>query len=443
MSEQRELSVMEILLAKEARRGGWRVGSMIDLEGENAKNVDALKSTLRSLQERHEILRMRVDVKENEITWHEDAEKPVLFRVLSGDKNEVYLDAQAEPMENGDGVLRVLLVVNEGEPTTTLIVLIEHFASDGMSYGNLLHEIFLGMSGTEEFEEKLAEKLPITSGMEKHGVRSFHGGLFRKFLATYKVNRALDKTKPLPLPEMEIDPNGNRQLLRFFELSPDASKKLLVACREHGTTLTGLVGAVLAEGFAFCLFEREDGEKEKEYPVAHNLAFDLRRLYGPALGREHISFQAGTSSPVVVKVTPGAMDSEATWANAVAYKQQINDHISEQLPMVMPLILAVLPYLKPLGVNYKHFDFDNLNSFDMFFTNWGRIPIKTEYPGIHVLNFIGGVNTTTLHFPVAVLSSFRGKTGVTMLASKDTFEATFLDSLSDRVQERLQQLVQD
>lgn len=441
MGEQRKLGLMEVLLAKAARRGGWRVGSMIDLEGPNTANVEVLRNTLKSLQERHEMLRMRVDVsKEDEISWHEDAEQPLSLAVRSGDKKEIFLDAQAQPMEDGDGVMRVVLVVNEGAPSTTLIVLIEHFASDGMSYGNILHEILLGMSGAEEFEEKLAEKLSIPEGLEKHGVRAYKGGFFSKLLSTYKLTRAMDKTKPLPLPPMELEQGGNPQLMEFFELTHDQSKKLLLECRRRGTTLTGLVGAVLAEAFAGCLYEREDGGAAKEYQVSQNLAYDLRRMYGPELGREHVSFQVGTSAPVVLKVTPESVDIETTWANAVGYKQQIKDHIEAQLPMVLPLVLAVLPTLHALGIPLKVFDLDELNSFDMFFTNWGRIPINMEYPGIHVLNFIGGINTTTLPFPVAILSSFRGKTGVTTLAAKNCFDSAFLTSLSNKIEERLQQV---
>lgn len=451
----RNFSILETVYASKAHHhGGERISSFFELRGENANNVELLEQVLLKLQARHPALRIRINFDGATMKWKQDDSLRIPVTTVSGDVMSTYFEMNNARLLTGEGICRILLVKGASDQESTLVPFMEHFTSDGVSYLNFCHELLLGMGGSEEFDKLMEEKLDYSPPSAKLGPRGYDGHFPKKVMSVarflLKVPAGKTRTKR-PKRKPTAEDLEQPQITLWDTLSEDTTSKLLKACKAHGTSLTGIVGACMSEMYARTLCDRDPDAKKTQYSVAQGLAYDLRRFYKPRLGPEHISFHAGVGVPIVLKV-PGKEDNpmENTWENAVKYKQEITKHQKQQLPIGILLLI----HLSPIG-NLPQFlvrflarsdsgkaEKDTAFPQDVMLTNWGRVPVQTDYNGLEVLSFAAGVNEVTTKHITIVLSSFRGKIGLTALASKKHYDESLVKEYLDRLFKRLEAIAE-
>lgn len=409
----------------------------MSLKGELANDDEKLAEVLSKLQRRHPLLRVVMKVKGRSISWKEDENYRIPVYVTEGDKFEAYCKYTQESLKTGDGIMRCVLVKNEEEQTSTFIPLLDHFASDGMSYTNLIKEILWGWTDSPEFKE-LELDLAVPESCETYANRSYKGQFLKKLSTEAQiVPRVFGGSTYTKKPKKEESKEGEEQLFHFDEMSPEDTKLVLKACRNHGTTITGLVGAVFAEVYAKVVHERAvkrgkvSGEKDKTYSVSQSLAFDLRRLYKPNIKREGISFHVGFGMPIVLSSSATEPDDEKTWSNAKEYKDKLSKDQTGGTTLATALLAGIgIPLI--LGSPLKF--------CDVFFTNWGLIPFKTEYEGLEVTDFVGAINSIHIPFPVIIASSFKKKLGFTVQAPRKHFDEAFIKDFHKGILERIENI---
>lgn len=438
MSKLRKMSGAEVALARYAsNEGSWRVGAFVSLKGERANDDEKLAEVLSKVQRRHPLLRVVMTVKGRSISWKDDPNYRIPLIVTEGDKFEAYCKYTQQSLKSGDGIMRCVLVKNEAEQTSTLIPLLDHFASDGMSYTNLIKEILWGWTDSPEFE-KLDFDLPVPESCEAYANRSYKGQYLKKLSVEAQiVPRVFGGSTYTKKPKKEEPKDGEPQLFHFDELSPEDTKLVLKACRNHGTTITGLVGAVFAEVYSKVVHERAvkqgsvSAEKDKSYSVSQSLAFDLRRLYKPSIKREGISFHVGFGMPIVLSSSATKPEDEKTWKNAKTYKEKLSKDQTSGTTLATALLASVgVPLI--LGSPLKF--------CDLFFTNWGLIPFKTEYDGLEITDFVGGINSIHIPFPIIIASSFKRKLGFTIQAPRKLFDEAFIKDFHRGILGRIEAL---
>ena len=409
------------------------------LKGDLANDDEKLAEVLNKLQRRHPLLRVVLTVKSRSISWKEDANYRVPLYVTEGDPFEAYCKYTQEALKTGDGIMRCVLVKNEAEKSSTFIPLLDHFASDGMSYTNLIKEILWGWTDSPEFKE-LEQDLDVPESCETYANRSYKGQFLKKLATEAQiVPRVFGGSTYTKKPKKEEPKEGERQLFHFDELSPEDTKLVLKACRSHGTTITGLVGAVFAEVYSKLVHERlvkrskTSADTPKTYSVSQSLAFDLRRLYKPNIKREGISFHVGFGMPIVLSSSATEEDNEKTWSNAKIYKDKLTKDQTGGTTLGTALLAGIgIPLI--LGSPLKF--------CDLFFTNWGLTPFQTEYEGLEITNFVGGINSIHIPFPVIIASSFKKKLGFTIQAPRSLFDEAFIKDFHKGILDRIESIAQ-
>ena len=384
--------------------------------------------------------------------WKLDDSLRIPITVASGDVMEPYFKINNARLLTGEGACRILLVKGASDEESTLIPFVEHFCADGVSYMNFCHELLLGLGECPEFEELVKEKLKYAQASAKLGPKGYDGYFPKKVMSVarflLKVPSGNTRTKR-PKKKATEEELAQPQITIWDTASAELTSKLLQACKAHKTSLTGIVGACISEMYARTLSDRDPESKKEKYSIAQGLAYDLRRFYKPRLGPEHMSFHAGVGVPIVLKV-PGKEDNpiDETWANAIKYKQEITKHQKQQLPIGILLLIHLSPIgnLPQVLVRFLarsdsgKAEKDTAFPQDVMLTNWGRIPIKPEYNGLEVVSYAAGVNEVTTKHITIVLSSFKGRMGLTALASKKHYDEDLVKEYLDRLMKRLEEV---
>mmetsp|Transcript_10705 Transcript_10705/g.12916 ORF Transcript_10705/g.12916 Transcript_10705/m.12916 type:complete len:457 (-) Transcript_10705:32-1402(-) len=449
----RGLSILESVYCEKAHHhGGERIAGLIDLKGPNAQNVENIEKALLLLQQRHPALRMRMDFTGAVIRWEEDENLRIPIKVTTGDKFEEYLKVQKEPLKTGEGIARILLINGDDNETSTLIPMMEHFSADGVSYLNFCHELILGMSGSSEFTDLVGNKLEYAEPSYKLGSKGYDGKTVDKLKSMAKFfSSAGDGNTNTKRPKVKAsaDDKAQPQIQICDIVDENETKNLFKACKLHSTSITGLIGAVIAEAYAQTLSKRTPSSKKKDYySISQNTAFDMRRFYKPPLSSEHISFHVSVGSPLVLKVPSTENPEENTWKNAVTWKSTVTKHVKEQRPMAVlllenssPIKKLGQPIVKAIASTDRVFtEKDIACPQDLFLTNWGRVPIREQYDGIEVLNFLGGCNEISTKHVTVVMWTFRGRLGLSALGSKYHYEQEFVQEFLDKTVHRLETL---
>eukprot|EP00511_Aplanochytrium_stocchinoi_P003666 CAMPEP_0204840220 /NCGR_PEP_ID=MMETSP1346-20131115/36880_1 /ASSEMBLY_ACC=CAM_ASM_000771 /TAXON_ID=215587 /ORGANISM="Aplanochytrium stocchinoi, Strain GSBS06" /LENGTH=123 /DNA_ID=CAMNT_0051977475 /DNA_START=172 /DNA_END=540 /DNA_ORIENTATION=+ len=108
---RRQMNMAETVMCKRAvDNGGWRVGIMLTLKGP-AVSEQGLHTVLHLAQERHPILRTKINVKKSgNVSWEEDLELRIpVLKTASKDITAVYKEALKRPLRDGNGLFRVIL----------------------------------------------------------------------------------------------------------------------------------------------------------------------------------------------------------------------------------------------------------------------------------------------------------------------------------------------
>mmetsp|Transcript_830 Transcript_830/g.1132 ORF Transcript_830/g.1132 Transcript_830/m.1132 type:complete len:452 (+) Transcript_830:309-1664(+) len=444
----RPMNEAEATLAKYAiDHGGWRVGTTVTLRGPPINESD-LSETLKLAQRRHPMLRTRINISKpkGEIMWTEDSELRIPVKAYSsGDKESAYLDATQESLQDGDGVFRVC-IVSENESNggdtemviTSLIFLCEHFACDGMSFLTVIHEILLGFADSNSV--KHLPLLPVPEGVHFHG-KNLRGSKAMDYLKVMRIvlgavaNSFKGKNVNIAsFGDNEIERRDLTtrctQVYLTETISKTQTKGLLSRCREHETTITGVISSVIADSVSEFI-QTQNGET-KSQTVSTSLAVDARRYYSPPLENHHLSFQVTGVVPTPLKAT-GSGDLDEMWTNAKIYKNGLTSAIIRgDQKTILPRIGTAITGL------YNMESVEARGQPHVFFTNWGKMPFDKIYGSEwEVIEVSPGINTLALPFPTLIASSFNGELQLTLLGPHPVLRKEHLNEILDGAVARL------
>jgi hypothetical protein len=194
-------------------------------------SVESLKTALFQAQRRHPILRAAIHVNGDGDPEFLPSSMPILVRVVRRANNTQWLhEAETQlaiPFEpNNRPRLRVVLV--QGDAVSELILVVHHSIGDGVSAMHLVRDLLKSIEG---YELKELPPRPALEDLVCSGATAPMNQLRRPNMGSNGVARFDRPQRASP---------------QIFQIEPDELDRVLLRCRQEGTTFNGaLLSALL------------------------------------------------------------------------------------------------------------------------------------------------------------------------------------------------------
>ena len=234
-------------------------------------SLDRINDALHAVQQEQPLLRARLDLVD-ERYWFKPVKSkdfPLRAEVAAFKDWRKAITAQLDTPFSGDAPLaRFFLFGGRGKKSVAAMVF-HHSIADGKSGTNILLEI-LRRAGGEQLSMRYQRAHPSAQDLDLIKAKSALQGSLQKL--KYWLNQgksALKFVKQLPGFDMQVRPTRDIHMIPF-EVSAKTSLAILNACRAHGTTVHGALGA------AQVLAINDEFETKADRNLALNSLADLR-----------------------------------------------------------------------------------------------------------------------------------------------------------------------
>ncbi|MBL0076804.1 MAG: hypothetical protein KA388_11555 [Rhodocyclaceae bacterium] len=233
--------------------------------------LDRINEALHVVQQEQPLLRARLELMDDRYWFKPVKSKdfPLRAEVAAFKDWRKAIAAQLDTPFSGNAPLaRFFLFGGRGKKSVAAMVF-HHAIADGKSGANILLEI-LRRAGGEEMPMRYQRAHPSAQDLDLIKSKSPLLGSLQKL--RYWLNQgksALKFVKQLPGFDMRVRPSRDIHMIPF-EVSAKTSSAILTACRAHGTTVHGALGA------AQVLAINDEFETRAERNLALNSLADLR-----------------------------------------------------------------------------------------------------------------------------------------------------------------------
>lgn len=205
----------------------------------------ALRVALAKVQDRHPLLRMRLEGDAGSL-WFRPGAEAIPLRVIDGPPSAVTHEAERElhtRFDDARGPLIRCVWIRHAPGHGTLLTTFHHLIGDGISGALLLRNLMQALGGAE------LESLPLTDSMDSHvpatakGIRGY-AGMISVGLKTLAKNLRRGPFRVLPV-EQPAGFDQRRAAIRLLRFAPEVVSRLTDRARKEGTTLHGALGAAI------------------------------------------------------------------------------------------------------------------------------------------------------------------------------------------------------
>ncbi len=320
MVQHRELGLSEYYskFCHDNASGTTKLMGVLQVEGRlSAENV---KESLHGMQKLQPMLRVCFGKPEEgaDILQVDQVPNHLPMEIISREHDtqwqEIYETDLNTPMASHDSYLwrfKLLYGGDDADAVHELIVQFHHLASDGISVASFFKQLLKGLT-----VQSADESLPLFPAVEEMIPDSPGWWTFlrKKIMSSFQFFTL----KQLNEYETHVPFSQRSTRLLYREIDEKSLSALIEACRKEGTTLTGVITAVLAKS-VFKLTHQKNSLKQITYtPVS------LRKNCKPQVPEDQIGCFVNfyQTTHILKRVTP-------VWDIARAYKEQLNNAMTD------------------------------------------------------------------------------------------------------------------
>jgi len=383
-------------------------GSIVRLEG--ALDVDALRLALRALQQRHPLLRVRVETDEDGIPWFREGVGDITLTTLdqpSGDEWHLLETELNKPFETETGPLVRCLLIKHNHQESTLISIYHHAICDGKSATFLLRDLLVSLKQIDAGEAAglpvlepvgyWGDRIPsIQHYVDSDGMRTAWKTVraSAKFMSNIGFPMGLRNKHEMPLSEQRlmVEP-------RFLE--PDFMKRMAVKAKSEGSTVQCVLNAALS------LAVSEDSPARFFHATSCSQVVDVRDQLVPPVGEDCGLFVSGATS---LHRLYGQTDF---WSLARDIHTRMISTLSTPLPFFHPAMHEGLALFgRAMGESRKSRFSEvvgKLHPEGLAVSNLGRVQIEEEGSPVRITEFAFATNTNVLNYFNTSAATFNGR----------------------------------
>jgi NRPS condensation-like uncharacterized protein len=360
-----------------------------------------LQTALRKLESRHPLLKVRIEMDEENQPWFtsENVAAPPVFlhkKSSPGDWVQIAREEIAVDFNWQQGPL-VRLVLLQGATTSEIVINCHHCISDGLAVSYLMHDVLTQLGLPEADLPEAADPPYLDHSLPEHISCNF-------FLQTTikLLNLATGwRKKPQPVKTIKKEPCG----LITWQLNRTQTQELILRCRQEGVSVhSGLSTAFQAAQF--------DVQEPKKYFTKIYTPVSVRNRLAKNIGKTFGFYSSETYIPQPYH--PG----NSFWDTARSFQNRIKKYTTDQktLGLIQLFTAASLQTLAPLmllAVKKPKIRFGYMIS------NLGKLDFPEHY---------GPYQLKTMYGPMVYINCAEKAVGITTAAGRMTFSLTYLHS---------------
>lgn len=361
----RELGTFEQAVMITNRHAPFNIVSVLKLE--NAPDPDKIRSALTRLQQRHPLLRARINEQNGKLVFEEDNSSQIPVEVIERAKPDLWHEIARREMAysfnyKSAPLLRAFYIYKDG--WGDLVLNFHHAIADGASGINLLDELLQLCAGLDPYLPSLK---PLPSAEDRFPPP--YKGLARVFNSgTYALTQMGDMLLYLwrtrSSRKAPVKSGGSGQIATLI-LPQDLVNNMARLGRRKGITLNSLMNAAMIMAANIHLYNRQPG-------YTRTFAFaDLRPYTIPPTGTEDLGNYISMMS-YTIEVRP----EESIWELAGRLHQKIYRSLKKgdkfSASLLSKSIMMMFTRLKSMRMGITALNYT------------GNVPLQSEYGDIRV-----------------------------------------------------------
>jgi hypothetical protein len=318
--ESRALGAFETAQALTNAHTPFNVVMVLPLK--NGPVDQALRGGLDAVQERHPLLRMKLESDNGGFRFSPTAQKIPLDILLREDDSTWMEIAERElghalDTETGPLVHCSSIANPENGQATEIVLTVHHSIIDAASAANLVQELLTACAAIEAGETpEIGPPLPLLAAEDDLFPQILPGGRKRSGLAGFLFRQMADeigfRLRTTRKRRPPVHPQGNCRVL-CRRLAEESTTALVRACRSRRLTLGSALNAAMMVAVHRLLYD------DRPTLLRHFNFADLRQILNPRISAEHLGAYHG-----MLRVTVPMPSGAGLWETAAAVNEKIS-----------------------------------------------------------------------------------------------------------------------